>query len=91
VAFRGVQLARKAGIKVGTIRLLTVWPFPEERIRELAKKVKAFVFPEINYGQMVREAERCAAGQTRIFPVHHCGGSVHNPEDIFKVIKEAAQ
>ena len=91
VAFRAVQTARKAGIKVGTIRLITAWPFPEKLINKLAEKVKAFVFPEINYGQMVREVERSSAGQTKVFPVHHCGGGVHNPDDIFKVIKEAAK
>ena len=91
VAVRAVQQARKAGMKVGTIRLITVWPFPEKRIRELAKKVKAFVFPEINYGQMVREVERCAAGQTKVISVPHCGGWVHDPDDIFKAIKEASK
>jgi 2-oxoglutarate ferredoxin oxidoreductase subunit alpha len=91
VAFRAVQTAKQAGIKVGTIRLITVWPFPEKLINKLAKKIKAFVFPEINYGQMVREVERSSAGQTKVFPVHHCGGGVHNPDDIFKVIKEAAK
>jgi hypothetical protein len=40
---------------------------------------------------MVREVERSSAGQTKVFPVHHCGGGVHNPDDIFKVIKEAAK
>jgi len=91
VAFRAVQMAKQAGINVGTLRLITVWPFPEKLINKLAKKVKAFVFPEINYGQMVREVERSSAGQTKIFPVHHCGGGVHNPDDILKVIKEAAK
>jgi len=91
VSVRAVQKARKAGIKVGTLRLITVWPFPEKRIRELAKKVKAFVFPEINYGQVVYEAERCAAGQAPVIPVPHLGGWVHNPEDIYKAIKEAVK
>ena len=62
VARMGVELARKKGIKVGVMRLEIVWPFPEKRIRELASEVKAFVVPEINYGQMVLEIERCAAG-----------------------------
>ncbi|MFQ5722484.1 MAG: 2-oxoacid:acceptor oxidoreductase subunit alpha [Candidatus Aminicenantales bacterium] len=91
VSIRAVQKARKAGIKVGTIRLITVWPFPEKRIKELAKKVKAFVFPEINYGQVVHEAERCSAGQAPVIPVPHLGGWVHDPEDIFKAIKEAVK
>ena len=91
VAIKAVQQARKAGLKVGTLRFITVWPFPEKRIKELAKKIKAFVFPEINYGQVVLEVERCAAGQTQVVSVPHCGGWVHDPEDIFKAIKEAAK
>jgi len=91
VTTRAVRKARKAGIKVGTIRLITVWPFPEKRIKELAKKIKAFVVPEINYGQMVYEVERCAFGQAPAIHVPHCGGWVHDPEDIFKAIKEASK
>jgi 2-oxoglutarate ferredoxin oxidoreductase subunit alpha len=91
VTTRAVKQAREAGIKVGTIRLITVWPFPEKRIRELAKKIKAFVVPEINYGQIVLEVERCAEGQAPSIHVPHCGGWVHNPDDIFKAIKEAAK
>lgn len=91
VAVRAVQMARKAGIKIGTLRLVTVWPFPEKRIKQLSKKVKAFVVPEINYGQMVREVERCSAGKCSVVSVKHCGGWVHDPVDIFNAIKEAAQ
>lgn len=91
VAIKAVQQARKAGIKVGTMRLITVWPFPEERIKELARKVKAFVVPEINLGQIRREVERCAFGQVPAYGVPHCGGWVHNPDVILKAIKEAAK
>jgi 2-oxoglutarate ferredoxin oxidoreductase subunit alpha len=91
VAVKAVQQARKAGIKVGTLRLITVWPFPEDRIKELAKRIKAFVVPEINLGQIRREVERCAFGQAPAVGVSHCGGWVHNPDDIFKAIKEAAR
>ena len=48
---------------IGEIRLITVWPFPEDFIRTLATRVRGFVVPEINYGQMVLEVERCAAGE----------------------------
>lgn len=91
VTTRAVRQARKAGIKVGTIRLIVVWPFPKKRINELAKKIKAFVVPEINYGQIVLEVERSAAGQVPVIPIPHCGGWVHNPDDIFKAIKEAVK
>ncbi len=91
VAVKAVQEARKAGLKVGTLRLITIWPFPEDRIRKLAKKIKAFVVPEINYGQIVLEVERCAAGRTKVIGVPHCGGWVHDPEDILKTIVEAVK
>ncbi|MCK4559067.1 MAG: 2-oxoacid:acceptor oxidoreductase subunit alpha [Calditrichia bacterium] len=90
VALRAIQMAEESGIKnLGRLRLVTIWPFPEKRIRELSKKVKAFVVPEMNYGQMVLEVERCAAGQCKTILVPHGGGTVHQPETIFKAIQEA--
>ncbi|HEB79445.1 MAG TPA: 2-oxoacid:acceptor oxidoreductase subunit alpha [Rhodospirillales bacterium] len=89
VAVRAVQLAKEAGIKVGSIRLITAWPFPEKRIKEVAKDVKAIIFPEINMGQMVLEAERCAGGQCKVVSIPHPGGDVHDPDDIVAAIKEA--
>jgi len=91
VAQRAIGLARQKGYKVGKLRLITCWPFPERRIREIAGKTKAFVVPELNLGQMVREVERAANGKARTFAVPHAGGSVHRPEDILKVIVEACQ
>jgi 2-oxoglutarate ferredoxin oxidoreductase subunit alpha len=91
VTLPAVFKARKKGIKVGYIKMITVWPFPEKRVRELAKKVKAFVMPEINLGQVVLEVERCAAGKAKTYHVPHAGGWVHDPEDIYKVIEEAVK
>jgi len=91
VARLGVQLARAKGVKVGVLRLVVVWPFPERRIRELARQVKAFVVPEINYGQIVLEVERCAAGQATAISVPHGGGSVHDPQEICQTILRAAK
>jgi 2-oxoglutarate ferredoxin oxidoreductase subunit alpha len=86
-----VELARKEGIKVGTLRLVTVWPFAEERIRELARKVKAFVVPELNYGQIVLEVERCAGGQAEVILVPHAGGDIHDPKKVLEAIRRAAR
>jgi len=91
VAQRAIDLARQRGLRVGKLRLITAWPFPDRKIRELTAKVKAFVVPELNLGQMVREVERAAAGQAKTFSVAHAGGGVHKPEDILKVIVEASQ
>jgi 2-oxoglutarate ferredoxin oxidoreductase subunit alpha len=91
VAQRAIETAREQGLRVGKLRLITAWPFPEKKIRDLAAKVKAFVVPELNLGQMVREVERAAAGQARTFAVSHAGGGVHKPADILKVIVEASR
>jgi 2-oxoglutarate ferredoxin oxidoreductase subunit alpha len=85
-----IEEARQEGIRVGFLRLITVWPFPEDRIRELAKQVRAFVVPEINMGQIVREVERCAGGRAQVFGVNRAGGDILEPEHVLKVIREAA-
>jgi 2-oxoglutarate ferredoxin oxidoreductase subunit alpha len=86
-----IQQARSQGIKVGFLRLITIWPFPEERIRQIARKVKAFVVPELNSGQISLEVERCAAGLAKTLLVSHLGGAVHNPDVILSSIKKAAK
>jgi 2-oxoglutarate ferredoxin oxidoreductase subunit alpha len=91
VAQRAIQLARASGIRAGKFRLITAWPFPAERIRELAGRVKAFVVPELNLGQMVLEVERAAAGRAKVIPISHAGGTVHNPDTILNAIVEAAR
>jgi len=90
VAERAMQLARAEGLKVGLLRPVVVWPFPEKRIRELAARVRSFVVVEINYGQMVHEVERCAAGKASTVLVGHGGGAVHEPEEILQALREAA-
>jgi len=89
VAERAIVLAREQGVKVGSLRLVTLWPFPERRIRELAEQVGSFVVAEINYGQMFYEVERCAAGKAPVLLAPHGGGTVHSPEQILEKIMEA--
>jgi 2-oxoglutarate ferredoxin oxidoreductase subunit alpha len=91
VARHAVQMARSQGIRAGMLRLITVWPFPEDRIRQLAQEVKAFLVPEVNYGQIVLEVERCACGKAKTVLLPHMGGGVHQPQDILEAIKEVAQ
>ena len=91
VAIPAVERARADGINVGSLKLVTVWPFPENRIRELSKRVKTFVVPEINYGQISLEVERCAGGKAKTILVPHGGGWVHDEKDIYDAIKEGAK
>ncbi|MBW1993536.1 MAG: 2-oxoacid:acceptor oxidoreductase subunit alpha, partial [Deltaproteobacteria bacterium] len=85
-----ITMARREGIRVGLLRLITVWPFPEERIRQLSRQVRAFVVPEINMGQIVREVQRCSTGGARVFGVNHPGGDVLQADKVLEVIRQAA-
>lgn len=88
VARAAVQQARAEGRAVGELRLITLWPFPEARIAELARSVRGFVVPEINLGQIALEVERCAGGRARTIHVPHAGGWVHDPRSIYAAIVE---
>jgi 2-oxoglutarate/2-oxoacid ferredoxin oxidoreductase subunit alpha len=91
VAQRAIDMARAQGLKVGKLRLITAWPFPDKKIAELAGRTKAFVVPELNLGQMSREVQRAAEGKAKTYLVPHAGGSVHHPEDILAAIQEAVR
>lgn len=90
VASRGVALARQQGHKIGFLRLKTVWPFAEDKIKDLSKRVKAFVVVEMNQGQIMREVQRCAEGRAAVDGVLNYGGAVHKSEDILNTIVRAA-
>ncbi len=86
VAKRAIARVRSKGLKVGLFRLVTAWPFPDERVTEISRHIKGFVVPEINYGQMVREVERAAVDGCQVLLVPHAGGDIHEPETIVEAI-----
>jgi len=88
VASHAVTTARAEGLKAGLFRLITAWPFPEERVRELARQGKRFVVPELNYGQMSREVERCVGIDTPVVLVPHAGGEIHESTEILEAIRD---
>ena len=90
-SWKAIRAAQRKGLRVGQLKLDTIWPFPEEKVRELAGKVKGFVVPELNMGQIVREVERAAGGAAKTYGVLHAGGTVHRPEVILAAIEEAAR
>lgn len=88
IALKAVEELRREGIKAGLFRLIVVWPFPEKRIRELAKKGRLFAVAELNLGQIFYEVERCVCGN-KVILISHAGGTVIAPSAIVKSIKEA--
>jgi len=85
-----IQMAREEGIRVGLLRLVSVWPFPDEQIYDLAGHVRGIVVPEINMGQIVREVQRSVAGRVPVFSVPHPGGGIHKPQKVLQAIRQAA-
>jgi len=79
--------ARSEGRKCGFLRLITIWPFPEARIRELieAGHVERFIVPEVNLGQIRREVERLTS--LPVLRLNHAGGLMPVPDDILELIR----
>ncbi len=88
-----VEDLRARGLKAGLLRLVTLWPFAETRVRELARtgRVKAFVVAEINCGQIAYEVERCAEGRAKTVLAGFMGGRIFSPEELAPVVEEAAR
>ncbi len=85
-ALRAVKDARRAGKKVGLLRLITPWPFPAKEIERVSTKAKAIVVPEINSGQIehpIREYSSCP-----VIGVHHAPGNLIPPEKIGAALKK---
>jgi 2-oxoglutarate ferredoxin oxidoreductase subunit alpha len=83
-----MQQARTMGLKVGFLRLITVWPFADKQIQILAERVKAFVTVEINLGQIHLEVTRAAAGRVPCHLVGHHGGAIITPDQVIAKMKE---
>lgn len=83
--------AREMGIKAGMFRPITIWPFPEKQVRELAEKVRHIIVAELNDGQLTLEVERVVGGRC---PVSHLGkidGTVLKPDEILEKLKEVSK
>ncbi len=88
VAAYAVEMAREQGLKVGRVRLVTVWPMNERLIKEIGDNTKNIIVAEMNLGQVVLEIERITAGKVPVHLVGHAGGAIIEPETIVEKIKE---
>jgi 2-oxoglutarate/2-oxoacid ferredoxin oxidoreductase subunit alpha len=84
-----VDLAREAGIKLGLLRPITLWPFPSKKIEELANqdRVKFFLSVEMNAGQMVEDIRLAVNGKKPVYFYGRQGGIVPTPEEILEAAK----
>ncbi|MCI7145417.1 MAG: 2-oxoacid:acceptor oxidoreductase subunit alpha [Clostridiales bacterium] len=89
---RGVSKTIKTDyshLKVGLVKINTVWPMPEELLRQATEHVDMVIVPEMNVGKYVREIERVLWDKT-VISLPKCGGDIHTPTEILDEILEAA-
>jgi 2-oxoglutarate ferredoxin oxidoreductase subunit alpha len=85
-----VDTARSAGIKMGLFRPITLWPYPEKPIEELARRpqTRFFISIEMNAGQMVEDVRLSVNGQKPVHFYGRTGGIVPTPDEILNHIRE---
>ncbi|SHF21161.1 2-oxoglutarate ferredoxin oxidoreductase subunit alpha [Desulfofundulus australicus DSM 11792] len=89
-AKRAVKEARAAGIKAGLLRPVTIWPFPEKEVAELAGRVRHIIVAEMNLGQLKGEVERAVRGRVGVSGVNRVNGELITFEEILSAIREVA-
>ena len=86
--YEAAERAESAGVRVGYVRLKTIWPFPEKAVSKMAEGAKAIIVPEMNLGQISGEVER--VGGRRVTKLNKIGGGeLITPEDILELIMHA--
>lgn len=87
--YDAIDAARAEGIKVGMLRCITVWPFPEKQVKALAAKVNGILVHELNRGQYVNEVERVVAGVCPVSLYGKYDNEPATPEEMLAEIKKA--
>jgi 2-oxoglutarate ferredoxin oxidoreductase subunit alpha len=89
-AKRAVIEARGKGIKVGLLKLLTLWPFARSAVDKVLQTSKILIVPEMNMGQISREVKRVNRGAAKVFTINKVDGTIITPSEIFNRIMEVA-
>ena len=84
-ARHAVKQARERGLKVGFLRLSTIWPFPEEIVEDVAERIHRVIVPEMNLGQLALEVER-VVGRRKVIRVGKANGEMIAPREILDAI-----
>ena len=88
-AYEAVDMARAEGLKVGFVRPITIWPFAEKQMQDLAGKVKGILVHELNCGQYVLEVERAVAGKVPVSLLAKYDNESATPAELLAEIKKA--
>ena len=91
VSKNAVVAARKAGIKVGLIRPITLWPFPKKVLAEAADQVKGFLSVELSMGQMIEDVRLATSCKKPVELCCRTGGMIPSPEQVLESIEKLAK
>ncbi len=69
---------------------MTLWPFPERHVTKWTERVKAWIVPEMNLGQMVREVRLVVQGRVPVYPLNRVDGLLIEPQQILSLIERQA-
>ncbi len=83
-----VRLARKQGIKLGLLQIISLWPFPRRSVEDALTDRKCAIVPELNMGQLRREVLRVNNGRTRVVNLSKMDGSMITPRNILDKLRE---
>jgi len=86
-AERAAKMLREEGLRVGFVRLVTLWPFADAKVRHACESAKLVVVPEMNMGKMVREVERALHGQADVHSFPKPGVDLHRPTEIAERVR----
>jgi 2-oxoglutarate ferredoxin oxidoreductase subunit alpha len=89
-ALRAVRKAREEGLKVGYVRLISIWPFNDDVVKRVLNDVNEIIVVELNTGQISREIQRVANGDRNVHLVWEIGKLVP-PDVIYKKVKEVVR
>lgn len=89
VSKNAINEARKQGIKVGMIRPITLWPFPEEVLRKASSKIDKFITVELSMGQMIEDVKLAVGSQKEVTLCNRTGGMIPSPEQVLEAIINA--
>ncbi len=89
-AKQAARLSREKGIKVGVLKLNTIWPVPEKHLLEVARKVNSIIAVEMNIGKYVNEIERVCNRHCEVKRVLKNRGEIHTATEIFNAIEEVS-
>lgn len=88
ICLKAIEDARAAGLKIGLLRPITLWPFPTKQIAALSERVKGMLVVELNAGQMIEDVRLAVEGRIPVYHFGRMGGMIPNPTEVLDALKK---